>query len=61
MIVQSATGEDHRRIVGTLATIASVATRENVEAPAMLIVGAVAAFSEQLAWFEAARHLAAAP
>ena len=61
VIVQSATGEDHRRIVGTLATIASVATRENVEAPAMLIVGAVAAFSEQLAWFEAARHLAAAP
>ena len=60
VIVQSATSEGHRRIVGTLATIASIAAHENVEAPAMLIVGTVAAFSEQLAWFEAARNLTAA-
>lgn len=56
-IVQSATTADHRRILGTLGTIAGLAGRENVEAPAMLIIGEVAAFSDKLAWFEAGRHL----
>jgi uroporphyrinogen III methyltransferase/synthase len=58
-IVQSATTENHRRILGTLGTIAALAASENVEAPAMIIIGEVAAFSEKLAWFEAGRHLAA--
>jgi uroporphyrinogen III methyltransferase/synthase len=58
-IVQSATTESHRRILGTLGTISSLAVRENVEAPAMIIIGEVAAFSEKLAWFESARHLSA--
>jgi uroporphyrinogen III methyltransferase / synthase len=58
-IVQSATTESHRRILGTLGTIAVLAARENVEAPAMIIIGEVAAFSEKLAWFESGRHLAA--
>ncbi len=57
-IVQSATTEGHRRILGTLGTIAAIAERERVEAPAMIIIGEVAAFSEKLAWFEAGRHLA---
>jgi uroporphyrin-III C-methyltransferase len=59
-IVQSATTGEHRRILGTLATIAELGARENVEAPAMLIIGEVAAFSDQLAWFEPARQLSAA-
>jgi len=59
-IVQSATTGEHRRILGTLATIAELASRENVEAPAMLIIGEVAAFSDQLAWFEPATQLSAA-
>jgi uroporphyrinogen III methyltransferase / synthase len=59
-IVQSATTGEHRRILGTLATIAELAAHENVEAPAMLIIGEVAAFSDQLAWFEPARQLSAA-
>jgi uroporphyrin-III C-methyltransferase len=59
-IVQSATTGDHRRLLGTLGTIAGIAARENVEAPAMLIIGEVAAFSDRLAWFEAARQLSAA-
>jgi uroporphyrinogen III methyltransferase/synthase len=58
-IVQSATTENHRRILGTLGSIAALAARENVEAPAMIIIGEVAAFSEKLDWFEANRHLAA--
>jgi uroporphyrinogen III methyltransferase / synthase len=57
-IVQSATTEAHRRILGTLGTLAELASREHVEAPAMIIIGEVAAFSEKLAWFESARHQA---
>jgi uroporphyrinogen III methyltransferase/synthase len=60
-IIQSATTRDHRRILGTLGTIAGLAETENVEAPAMLIIGEVAALSEKLSWFEPARSLAGAP
>jgi uroporphyrinogen III methyltransferase/synthase len=56
-IVQSATTEDHRRILGTVGTIAALAEQGRVEAPAMLIIGAVAALSDTLSWFEAGRHL----
>ena len=59
-IVQSATTEGHRTIQGTLGTLADLAASENVEAPAMVIIGEVAAFSGRLAWFEAARHEGAA-
>jgi uroporphyrinogen III methyltransferase/synthase len=59
-IVESATTQAHRRILGTLGTIAALAAREKVRAPAMLIIGEVAAFSEKLAWFESSAHLAAA-
>jgi uroporphyrinogen III methyltransferase/synthase len=59
-IVQSATTPEHRRILGTLGTIAALAERGNVEAPAMLIIGEVAALSDSLAWFEPGRQLSAA-
>lgn len=59
-IVQSATTGEHRQVLGTLGTIAGIATREQIEAPAMLIIGEVAAFSEKLAWFEPAKQLSAA-
>ncbi len=38
---------------GTLATIAEVASAEQVRAPALAVFGAVAALRERLAWFEA--------
>ena len=60
VIVQSATTDAHSRILGTLDTIAGLAARGHVEAPAMIIIGEVAAFSEKLSWFESARHQAAA-
>ncbi|HMD60461.1 MAG TPA: uroporphyrinogen-III C-methyltransferase [Opitutaceae bacterium] len=60
VIVQSATTEGHRRIVGTLGTIAGLAARADVGSPAMIIIGEVAAFSDRLAWFEAARRSAIA-
>jgi uroporphyrin-III C-methyltransferase len=59
-IIQSATTAGQRRLLGTLGTIAELASREKVEAPAMLIIGEVAAFSEKLAWFESAKQLALA-
>jgi len=59
-IVESATTEAHRRILGTLGSIAGLAARENVRAPAMLIIGEVAAFAESLSWFENAAHAPAA-
>jgi uroporphyrinogen III methyltransferase/synthase len=59
-IIQSATTASQRRLLGTLGTIAELASREKVEAPAMLIIGEVAAFSEKLAWFESAAQLAVA-
>jgi siroheme synthase len=59
-IVQSATTQEHRRIMGTLGTIAALAERGNVEAPAMLIIGEVAALSDSLAWFEPSRQLSVA-
>jgi uroporphyrinogen III methyltransferase/synthase len=54
-IVQSATTEGHRTVLGTLGTIAALAASKGVEAPAMVIIGEVAAFSEKLAWFDPAR------
>jgi uroporphyrinogen III methyltransferase/synthase len=59
-IVESATTEKHRRLLGTLGTIAAVAADGNVQSPAMLIIGEVAAFSERLSWFESAAVAAAA-
>jgi siroheme synthase len=58
--VESATTEAHRRILGTLGTIANLAAREDVQAPALLIIGEVAAFAESLSWFENAARLSAA-
>ncbi len=60
-IVQSATTGQHRRVLGTLGTLAELAARENIAAPSMIIIGEVAAFSEKLAWFEAARQPALVP
>jgi uroporphyrinogen III methyltransferase/synthase len=59
-IVQSATTCHHRRILGTLDTIAELAAHANIEAPAMLIIGEVAAFSDKLAWFDSAGQLSVA-
>jgi len=57
-IIESATTASHRRILGTLSTIAALAAAAAVQAPAMLVIGEVASFSEKLAWFEPAHRLA---
>jgi uroporphyrinogen III methyltransferase/synthase len=59
-IVQAATTAGHRRLLGTLGTIASLSASERFEAPAMLIIGGVASLAEELSWFESAKALACA-
>jgi uroporphyrinogen III methyltransferase/synthase len=52
-IVEQGTLPTQRTVTGTLATIAEVAQREQVKAPAVTIVGAVAELSESLRWLPA--------
>jgi uroporphyrinogen III methyltransferase/synthase len=49
-LVERGTLPDQRTVTGTLATIAEVARREQVKAPAIAIVGAVAALADELSW-----------
>jgi uroporphyrinogen III methyltransferase/synthase len=51
-VIQSGTLPNQRVVLGTLATIASVAVAEKVRAPAIALFGDVAALRSQLAWFE---------
>jgi len=55
-IIHSATTAHHRQQLATLGTLAAAAAEGLFEAPAMVIIGEVAAFAEQLAWFGAARR-----
>jgi uroporphyrinogen III methyltransferase/synthase len=57
-IVESATTGSHRTLLGTLGTLAGISASECVQAPAMIIIGEVAAYSASLSWFEAARQAA---
>jgi uroporphyrinogen III methyltransferase / synthase len=49
-VVERGTLPDQRTVTGTLATIAEVAEHEQVKAPAVTIVGAVAELAERLEW-----------
>ncbi len=51
-VVEGGTLPGQRSVAGTLATIADMARREQIRAPAITVVGAVAALSGQLAWRE---------
>src|ERR1019366_10827261 len=51
-LVHRRTLADQWVVAATLESIASAAQREGVRAPAIAIIGAVAALHERLAWFE---------
>ena len=51
-IIEQGTTVDQRVITGTLADIGTVASLENVRPPAIIVVGEVAAYHHQLAWFQ---------
>lgn len=54
-VVERGTLPDQRVVTGTLATIAGDAAEAGVRAPALVVVGPVAALRERLAWFEGGR------
>jgi uroporphyrinogen III methyltransferase / synthase len=54
-VVQSATTGDHRQLLSTLGRVALESEHAGFGAPAMVIVGEVAALADKLAWFDAAR------
>jgi len=60
-IVESATTGEHRQRLATLGTLAEVAAAAEFAAPAMVIVGEVAAYARRLAWFETAHGAGAVP
>ncbi len=60
-VIQSATTPEHRQLVTTVGRIALESEHAGFGAPAIVVIGEVAALSEKLAWFEtAARPLIAA-
>lgn len=52
-VIQSATTGSHRQFVSTLGRIALESEHAGFGAPALVVIGEVAALSEKLAWFEA--------
>jgi uroporphyrinogen III methyltransferase/synthase len=54
-VIQAATTGSHRRVLATLATISDRAAQEQIEAPAIVIIGDVARFAETLNWFDPAQ------
>lgn len=55
LVVQSATTGEHRQLLSTVGEIALVSEHEGFGAPAMVVIGAVAALAPKLAWFGPAR------
>ena len=51
-VIQSATTSEHRQLVSTVERIALESEHAGFGAPAIVVIGAVAALSEKLAWFE---------
>jgi uroporphyrinogen III methyltransferase / synthase len=50
--IERGTMEGQRTVTATLGTIAAAAEREEVSAPALIVIGAVVGHREQLAWLE---------
>jgi uroporphyrin-III C-methyltransferase / precorrin-2 dehydrogenase / sirohydrochlorin ferrochelatase len=50
-IVQQGTTQNQRVVTGTLATLPSIAQRENLHAPTLIIIGGVVTLRKKLAWF----------
>lgn len=60
-LIQQGTTPNHKVLVGTLATMPELVTREEVVAPTLIIVGEVVRLREQLAWYESPAQLAQDP
>ncbi len=54
-VVQSATTGDHRQLLSTASRVALESEHTGFGAPAIVVIGQVAALADKLAWFEAKR------
>ncbi len=59
LVVQSATTDEHRQLLTTVARVALDSEHAGFGAPSIVVIGEVAAYADKLAWFKTA--LAAAP
>jgi len=50
-IVENATANSMRKFLGTVGTLESIARENNVQSPAVIIIGKVCRFSERFDWF----------
>lgn len=55
-VIGSGTLAEQQTCVGTLDEIAEIVQREQIKAPALIVVGEVVRLSEQLQWFEGLRN-----
>ncbi len=60
-LIENGTRADQRVIVGTLQDLVELSLRHALRSPALLIIGEVAQFASELAWFGAAPIVAALP
>lgn len=51
-VLQQGTTALQRRVIATVATIETEAKRQNIQTPAIIVVGKVCALSEKFAWYE---------
>lgn len=56
LVVQSATTGDHRQLLSTVSEIALESEHDGFGAPAMVVIGEVAALADKLAWFTPAKN-----
>jgi uroporphyrinogen III methyltransferase/synthase len=61
LVVQSATTAEHRQLLSTVERVALESEHAGFGAPAIVVIGEVAALADKLAWFETARSLASVP
>jgi len=57
-VVQSATTGEHRQLLSTVSRVALESEHAGFGAPAIVVIGEVAALADKLAWFEAKRATA---
>ncbi|MBJ7342327.1 MAG: uroporphyrinogen-III C-methyltransferase [Solirubrobacteraceae bacterium] len=57
-VIERGTFAAQREVVGTLETIAQIAEEAEIKAPAITVIGDVAALGEEIGWRDAARPLA---
>ncbi|MSX01541.1 MAG: uroporphyrinogen-III C-methyltransferase [Actinobacteria bacterium] len=57
-VIERGTFASQREAVGTLETIAAIAEQQEIKAPAITVIGDVAALGNQMPWRQAARPLA---